>query len=248
MLLHSEGVEYASNEQSQRQFTPPTSANPSCGPSILVTFDRMHFERSNILAQERNFRTNFVNALSGFKSANLIGTTDEQGRTNLAIFSSVVHLGSNPPLLGFVTRPVGEQSHTYKNILATGVYTINHVPYSFVRQAHRTSARFDRDVSEFTACGLTIQREVGLSAPFVAESPVRIAMRFMQDISIELNQTHLICGQVEHVFLAENLVDSDGRILLEHAEVACISGLDTYHSTKHLLQLPYAKVDQRSIE
>ncbi|MCX5663448.1 MAG: flavin reductase, partial [Planctomycetota bacterium] len=93
-----------------------------------------HFDRAGILQMERNFRVNLVNSLSGYKPANLIGTLGSDGVENLAIFSSVVHLGSDPALLGFIQRPIGEQSHTYKNIIASGFFTINHVSAAHVEQ------------------------------------------------------------------------------------------------------------------
>ncbi len=42
--------------------------------------------------------------MTGIKPANLIGTISKNQVSSLAIFSSVVHLGSNPALLGFVLR------------------------------------------------------------------------------------------------------------------------------------------------
>lgn len=59
----------------------------------------MHFTKQQINELEQRFRTNLINSLSGFKSANLIGTQDKLGNTNLAIVSSVFHLGAHPPLV-----------------------------------------------------------------------------------------------------------------------------------------------------
>ncbi|MFT6388340.1 MAG: hypothetical protein ACJAUP_001720 [Cellvibrionaceae bacterium] len=49
-------------------------------------------------AMSDRFHVNFINSLSGFKSANLIGTVDSVQNTNLAIVSSVIHLCAKPPL------------------------------------------------------------------------------------------------------------------------------------------------------
>ena len=57
---------------------------------------------SEIESWERFYRANFINSLTGFKSVNLIGTVNTTGQANLGIFSSIVHIGSNPPLLGYV--------------------------------------------------------------------------------------------------------------------------------------------------
>ena len=61
----------------------------------------MHYSEEDIENLEKVFRINLINSCSGYKSANLIGSTSETGINNLAIFSSITHLGSNPPLLGF---------------------------------------------------------------------------------------------------------------------------------------------------
>ena len=64
----------------------------------------MHFNEEEIEDLEKIYRVNLINSCSGYKAANLIGTVSENNN-NLAIFSSLVHLGSNPPLLGFFLRP-----------------------------------------------------------------------------------------------------------------------------------------------
>ena len=46
------------------------------------------------------------------------------------MFSSVTHVGSNPPILGFICRPTTVTRDTYTNIKETGFYTINHIQES----------------------------------------------------------------------------------------------------------------------
>ena len=38
------------------------------------------------------YRGNLINGIAGFKPVLLVGTADEQGQTNLALFSSVFHI------------------------------------------------------------------------------------------------------------------------------------------------------------
>ena len=70
------------------------------------------------------FKINLINSCSGFKSANLLGSISNEGVSNVAVFSSVIHLGSNPPTLGFILRPTTVPRDTYKNIKESGVFTI----------------------------------------------------------------------------------------------------------------------------
>ena len=116
-----------------------------------------HFSKANIQSWERFYRSNFINCLSGFKSATLIGTTNNVKQTNLSIFSNVVHLGAEPPMIGFINRPKEAAPHTIKNIEATGVYTMNHIHKNFIKQAHQTSAKYAEGESEFEKVGLTIE-------------------------------------------------------------------------------------------
>ena len=110
-----------------------------------------YFSENDILQMEKLSRIAFMNSLSGFKSASLIGTIDKEKNTNLAIFSSVVHLGSNPALIGFISRPGGLSRHTFDNVMETNCFTVNHIHKDNYKQAHQTSARYPKNVSEFDA-------------------------------------------------------------------------------------------------
>lgn len=201
-----------------------------------------HFTKKELDELEKQARVNLINSISGYKPANLIGTISAAGQTNLAIFSSVVHLGTNPPLFAFVTRsPTDVARHTYENIKETGVYTINHVHESFVEKAHYTSAKLDRATSEFAACGLTEEYTENFAAPFVRESRIKLGLRFVEEMPIKLNGTILIVGELEHLMLPENAVETDGNIDLNRAGDVCISGLDGYHAVEKAVRFPSAR-------
>ncbi|MEP1596260.1 MAG: flavin reductase, partial [Halieaceae bacterium] len=100
----------------------------------------MLFDAAAIASMEQRFRAAFINSVSGFKPANLVGTADKDRNSNLAIVSSVVHLGSHPPLLALFIRPSPVERHTLENLLANGCYTLNHVAEDFIEAAHQTAA------------------------------------------------------------------------------------------------------------
>ena len=204
-----------------------------------------HFTRKEFGELGKIERANLINSVSGYKPANLIGTISASKRTNLAIFSSVVHIGANPPLIGFIMRPTGEvERHTYENIKESGVYTINHVHRAFVKQAHYTSAKFEREVSEFAACGLSEEYLEDFTAPFLRESKIKIGLKFAEEIPIKLNNTILMIGEIEHLFLPENAWLENGNVDLTAVEDVCISGLDGYHEVKEAVRFPYPRVSE----
>ena len=190
---------------------------------------------------EQRFRASFINSITGFKSVALIGTKNNANQENLAIFNSIVHLGSNPALIGMIIRPDSVERHTLENIEETGFYTINHILESFVEQAHHTSARYPRNVSEFEASGLTPFYRADFFAPYVKESTVQIGMEFKTKMNIPINNTLMIIGQIKSISLPEKAISTDGFIDLEITKTITNSGLDSYHRTERIVRLPYAK-------
>uniref|UniRef100_UPI0040473132 flavin reductase family protein n=1 Tax=Shewanella sp. TaxID=50422 RepID=UPI0040473132 len=201
----------------------------------------MHFTQASINALDSRTRAHFINSLSGFKSANLIGTQDQQGNKNLAIVSSVVHLGANPPLVAMLMRPHTVPRHTFENIKQTGVYTINQVNQSIFKQAHQTSARYDKHESEFEHTGLTTEYLSGFTAPFVKESRLKYSVKLAEHQHLAINGTELLIGEIIDVYVDDNAVAEDGFIDLQALETVAVTGLDSYHSTHKLARLPYAK-------
>jgi len=200
-----------------------------------------HITAADIEAYEKVYRLNLINSITGYKPANLIGTADKEGHTNLAIFSSVLHLGSAPPLLGMVTRPTTVPRGTYENIKTTGCYTINHVHVGFVGAAHYTSASFPKEESEFDACGFTAVYRDEFPAPYVQESQISIGMRLQDELEIKQNGTVLLIGSVEHIYLPDEALHPDGSLQLAAVDDVCISGLDGYHRVSPLAAYAYAR-------
>lgn len=190
--------------------------------------------------REDRFWANFFNTLSGFRSSVLIGTTGKTGVQNLAIFNSLVHLGAHPPLLGFILRPTTVPRGTYENILETGYYSLNHITEKMLDAAHQTSAKYDNETSEFEAVKLT--PELGIyPAPYVAESPVKMMLKFEEEHLIQRNGTRLIAGEIVEVRLDKNLMEEDGSIKMAANKLLATSGLYHYHSVDFLKKKDYAK-------
>ena len=183
---------------------------------------------------ERKYRAHFINSLTGYKSVNLIGTINEEGKSNLAIFSSIVHIGSNPALIGFINRPLTDTSHTLKNIRQTGFYTINHIHESFLDQAHETSGKYPAEVNEFELVGLKEMFVEGIKPPFVAASKIKYLLQFQKEIPIELNGTYLIIGKLERVILEEEIIEADGFLKIHDSGSIASNGMDAYYGTSFI--------------
>lgn len=202
------------------------------------------FSLSDINNLDKRYTTQLINCISGVKSANLIGTKSLKGETNLAIFNSVIHLGSDPALIGFIQRPASVERHTFENILATEKYTINAVYKDIIFQSHQTAARYNRSESEFEETSLQEHYLDGFFAPFVKDSPLKYSLHLEEVIPIKSNNTKLVVGSVQSLYFDDKLVNNDGSLSLDEADITGLFGLDTYVSVNKIAKLTYAKPDQ----
>ncbi|WP_282069791.1 MULTISPECIES: flavin reductase family protein [Olleya] len=200
-----------------------------------------YFNLKQIQELEHLYKINLINSCSGFKSANLIGTKSNNGQENVAVFSSVTHVGSNPPLLGFFCRPTTVTRHTYDNIKNTGIYTINHIDLDNFEDAHHTSAKYDQSISEFDMTGLESEYKDNCKAPFVKGAPIQLEMKFVEEYLIKANNTILVIGEIQGLHINGDLLQDDGFINLSKANIAAINGLDGYTIPRLEKRLEYQR-------
>jgi|TARA_B110000902_G_scaffold133855_1_gene155248 flavin reductase (DIM6/NTAB) family NADH-FMN oxidoreductase RutF len=200
----------------------------------IFTFDE-------IQGLEKIYKINLINSCTGFKSANLLGSISEEGIPNVAVFSSVTHLGSKPPTLGFILRPTTVPRDTYKNLKDLGYFTINHIHEDIIEDAHHTSANYPKEISEFDVTGLEEEYKGNFKAPFVKNAPVQMSMKFIEEIFVPSNSVMLIVAQIQELYVKDEILEKDGLINLSKGNVATINGLDTYAIPEFKKQLSYQR-------
>ena len=191
---------------------------------------------------DRIKRLNLINSISGISPANLVGTISNDLTENLSIFSSVIHIGSNPPLMGFILRPTeNNRRDTYENIIKTNKFTINHIHSDMIQKSHYTSVKFKKNESEFLKCKLTAEYLNNFQAPYVKESYVKIGLN-LEDIQlIKSNGCRLIIGRIEKLYIADDSMHKNGNIQLELLNSIGVNGLNTYYSLNKITQYPYSR-------
>ena len=202
------------------------------------------FTKDELSSMSKVPRLNLLNCITGYKSANLIGTLSENGTLNVAIFSSVTHLGSEPPLIGFILRPTTVPRDTYKNIKETGYFTVNHITSDMISDAHHSSASYEEPISEFDKTYLEPEYIANHQTPFVKGSPVKLYCKFLNEYIIKENGCLHIIASVEELYVDENLLHDDNWIQLDRGNVVTINGLDGYAVPKIVDRFNYARPDQ----
>ena len=200
-----------------------------------------HIAHSEILGMDKIERLNLINSCTGYKSANLLGSVSPDGITNVAVFSSVTHLGSNPPLLGFVLRPTTVPRNTFDNIKKTGEFTVNHIHAGMIADAHHTSAKYPGHISEFDKTNLKPLLREGFKAPYVEGAKIQLGCRYVNEYAIEENGCLLIIGSIRHIYFEKDLQLEDGFLALEKADTVTVNGLDGYALPKLIDRFQYAR-------
>ena len=202
-----------------------------------------NISKEEIFNMEKVERLNLINSCTGYKSANLIATMSLDGKPNVAIFSSVTHLGSHPALIGFIMRPTTVPRDTYKNIKDTSYFTVNHITADMIADAHHTSANYEMGISEFDKTNLEEEYKNGIATPFVKGSPVQLYCKYVNEYYIKENDTIHIIASIEKLYFDENLQHSDGWLQIDKGNVIALNGLDGYCLPKLVDRFQYARKD-----
>lgn len=199
------------------------------------------FTNNEIASLEHLYKINLINSITGIKSANLVGSISKSGIENVSVFSSVVHFGSAPPLLGMVFRPTTVARNTYDNIKDTEYYTINSIHQSIVEDAHHTSAKYPFEISEFDKTDLTPEFKDNSYVPFVKNAPIQILMKYVNEYTIKENGTILVIGEIQKLYVKNEILHEDGFVDLAKGKVVGINGLDGYLKTELSKKLSYQR-------
>ena len=203
----------------------------------------MKWSSQEIAGLERFYRGNLINSITGFKSLNLLGSISKEGKTNLAVFTQVMHLGADPALLGILFRPQIPGMHTLQNIRETGSLTLNHVLLGEEEKAHWTSARWED--SEFDALGFDAEFLEDHSAPFVKGARIRMGLSAEQEIPLEINGTTLLIARLQMLEVPDDCLQPDGFADLTKAGSMAGLGLDGYAAGVNLKRFSYARTSGR---
>lgn len=203
-----------------------------------------NFTRDDIDKMNKVKRLNLINSCTGYKSANLIVTKSLLDVVNVAVFSSITHIGSNPPMISFITRPLTVNRDTYNNLKENPLFTVNHITNNIISDAHHTSASYDENISEFDKTNLEKEYKETIEMPFVKDSPIQLLCKYVNQYHIVENDTVLIIATIENLFFEDNLLHKDYWLQLDRAKVVAINGLDGYALPLLIDRFAYAIPDK----
>lgn len=180
--------------------------------------------------QSKNFQINFVQTLLPVSAVGLISSVNDQGIPNLAIFNKSLIMGSAPPLMGILFRPLDRKRDTYSNIKTSGRAGWNAFCLDEAIQAHATSEHLPPEVSEFDTSEFEPIWEPDGRLPWVKGSPIRIELHYREEHFIETNQTRMLIFEMKAFYIDETLISEGGALRHELLPTAISTAPSGYAS------------------
>lgn len=169
-----------------------------------------------------------------------VSTRGSSGISNVAPFSYFTAISDTPPYVGVsIGDRADDPKDTLRNIRDTGEFVINIVNEPMLDAMVRTSGNWPASVSEFGPAGLTEAPSARVQAPGVAESPVRLECRFVQEMA--LGSSFFIVGEVVFAHVRDEVL-TDGIVdPLKLQPVGRLGG-ELYSLTREVVRRPRPRV------
>lgn len=151
----------------------------------------------------------------------IITTVDEEGQVNAASYGSTVRVCHDPVQLSFTCT---QGSDTHANILATGQFVINLVPFDseLLEKVLVIGLPWKKGINELEKVGLHTIPSTSVAPPRIAECYAHFEM----DVAWTHSWIHrmTVTGQTKAVSVTEGVVDEREMILFDRALPAHFCG------------------------
>ena len=136
----------------------------------------------------------------------MVSCADREGKPNIITIAWAGTVCTNPPMVSVSGRPT---RFSYDMIRETGEFVINLVTEPLTRACDYCGVVSGRDVDKFAKTGLTPIPVEGVSVPGIAESPVSIACRVVEERA--LGSHTMFLAEVVGVTADDRYLDETGR-------------------------------------
>lgn len=144
-------------------------------------------------------------------------------------------LNTRPPVTYISVRP---ERFSYDLIKKFGEFVINLTTEQLVRAADYCGVKSGRNINKFEEMNLTAEPASKVNAPILSQSPVNIECKVREVVS--LGSHDMFVADIVAVDVAKELLDSNGRLALEKANLVAYSHGDYFALGKKLGSFGYS--------
>ena len=137
-----------------------------------------------------------------------ISTHDVEGHVNLAPYSLITIASSDPFTVVFTS--LTHVKDTAVNAISTGCFTVNIPAVGQIDQVNATSETLPSDVDEAALAGVELVAGSDVECPRIKDAPV--ALECTTSRTLEVGNSTLIFGEVQAIYVREDLVTPKGTV------------------------------------
>ena len=138
-------------------------------------------------------------------------------------------VNTKPPMTYVSIRP---SRHSYGIIKEKGEFVINLTTTDLIKKADYCGIYTGKKVDKFEKCGFTKAEASELSAPLIDECPINLECKVKNIIPLGTHDMFL--AEIVAVHVDEALVDGEGKLHLEKANLSAFAHGDYYSLGKKL--------------
>lgn len=144
----------------------------------------------------------------------LIASKNKEGISNVFTVAWTGTICTKPPMLSISVRP---ERLSYEYIKETLEFTVNIPHYGIVKETDFCGVKSGRNTNKIKDCGFTMKESTMIATPYIDECPINIECKVKE--IIPLGSHDLILAEVLTSHISSNLIDSNGKIHFEDANL-----------------------------
>ncbi|WPC41397.1 flavin reductase family protein [Clostridium sp. JS66] len=148
----------------------------------------------------------------------LITSQNKEGKINVFTVGWIGTACTKPPMITAAIRP---ERLSYEYIKETGEFVVNLPSKDMVRTLDFCGVRSGKNIDKIKHCNLTLEESEKVKVPSIKQCPVSLECK-VKTIT-PLGSHDLFLAEVLAIHVEENLLDENGKIHLEKANLICYS-------------------------
>lgn len=172
----------------------------------------------------------------------LVTCADKEGKKNVFTVAWAGTINSKPPMVSISIR---KSRYSHEIIKNSGEFVINLTTRKLVRVADYCGVKCGRDVDKFKEMNLELEKASKVLAPIIKSSPINLECRV--DRIIELGSHDMFIAEIVACQVDDLLMDSDGKLNLDKADLICYSHGEYWSLDKSLGYFGYSVTKKETL-
>lgn len=173
----------------------------------------------------------------------MVSCADNEGKPNIITLAWAGTINSDPPMVSISVR---KPRYSHDLIKEKGEFVINLPNRKLTFATDYCGVKSGRDINKFEAMNLTAEKASIVSVPIIKECPVNLECVVKQ--VIELGSHDMFLAEVVATNVDEALLDENGKLDLNKADLICYSHGEYYPLGKSLGFFGYSVTKRKNLK